>query len=549
MNAFARFSEDFFTTLGAEVARRGDRLAVTLTPPLAEHFGAASLLLTCAPQDDAGELVAYGSARFEQMLAYLATRGRATACALPETSAPPLEPQAQNGAITPVATHPSPRDFFLLHYQLACVSDERVEHLRSYCLDAEGRPAPEVAAWLDAASGGVLLPEAAPLPLVVEAAAEQAVLAEADRLAAELEKPLLERLHRIAGRLVAYYEELMADVPVRRRKGQSELEAIEAADEERWRLRRELEYKLGEETARHQLRVQVRRVSLAQARVPGELRRYRLTTPHAERELAVWHNRHTGAAEWPACQRCGVQDGRYGLCAEKHLSCPDCLGRCSTCDRDFCTSELAPCALCGTASCETCLAACTTGHLVCRAHLAPCECCGQVYCTECATACPGCPPTGRLAREHGEACAVCARVLCAKHRHACAWCGDVACAEDRARCPGCGEAGCATHLGPCVQCGIAYCARCRDAEDAHRRPACRACAAVGEAAVVPSSWLAELPNASRYGRWTAIENESYRYCLGHGLMGDCLVVLDAAAQPVLVKEIGFWRKHFGWGGP
>ncbi|HEY9723198.1 MAG TPA: hypothetical protein V6D47_14405 [Oscillatoriaceae cyanobacterium] len=550
MNAFEQFTRDFFETLGATVTPRGERLAVTLEPTLAEHFGAAELLLTFMPHDTSGELVAYGSHRFEQMLAHLATRGRSTACLLPTIDTPPVEPRALNGECLPLASAESPRDYFLLHYQLACVSDERIEHLRAYCLDAEGHAAPEIAEWLEAARGGTPLSGTLHLPLAVEATAETQVLAEADRLATELEKPLLERLHRVSGRLVAYYEELMADVPVRRRKGQSEIEALEAAESERWRLRRELEHKLAEETARHQLRVQVRRISLAQARVPGQFKRYRFVTRHAEREVAVWHNRHTGSPEWPGCQRCGAQDGHWGLCAEKHLVCETCLGHCSTCDRDLCTSELTACALCDNPACAGCLEDCTTGHAVCREHLAPCSCCGQAFCGDCLTDCPECAPSVRLASAHGENCGVCRRTLCASHRRRCAWCGGVVCESDTASCPGCGDRLCASHLGPCVQCGIAYCERCRDLEESHgHAAACRACTAVGDAMSAPPDWLSNLPQAPRYGRWTAIENETYRYLLGHGLMGDCLVVTDADGRPVMDKEIGFWRKHFGWGRP
>jgi hypothetical protein len=74
---------------------------------------------------------------------------------------------------------------------------------------------------------------------------------------------------------------------------------------------------------------------------------------------------------------------------------------------------------------------------------------------------------------------------------------------------------------------------------------------VGQSVSPPAAWLealAQVPVAGRYYGWLGIENDRYRYMLGRGLLGDLLVVTDAAGAVVRVKEIGFWQKLFGWMG-
>jgi hypothetical protein len=108
-------------------------------------------------------------------------------------------------------------------------------------------------------------------------------------------------------------------------------------------------------------------------------------------------------------------------------------------------------------------------------------------------------------------------------------------------------------MGACSQCELDYCSRCRDVDwqRASDVSHCRACGAVGHAGYAQKGWLTPLtswPNIGRYEHWHGIENDRYRYLLGRGLLGDLLVVTDFEGHIVKVKEIGFWRKLFGWMG-
>lgn len=553
MSAFRGFTLEFFGTLGQAVAEVGDRLHVSLTGELAAYYGRDALVLTFKPHDPEGELVAYGSRAFETMIDFLATRGRHSRVRLAERDDPGVQVRLVNGHAEAEAEWADPRTGYALNYHLTCLSDERTERLVTFCLDPAGRPLPELEGWLTAAAGAASEVTPGPLPAEVVRAAEDMAMAEAEQLAEALEEETLGRLRKAATRLVSYYEEQIAEIPIRRRKGQTEEEAVEAALAERAHLKQELGRKLGEETARHQLRLQVRRISQAVVEVPGRARTLRLVAGQAERRVTVWENRHTGACEAPGCERCGTMplaperpELAYGLCVEQHVVCPGCLGACAACRTDHCHAELAECHHCGGGACTRCRSDCAGGHVVCHIHLGSCGCCGQAFCEGCLSACPDCADGVRLARAHGHPCRVCDRPVCESHARGCGLCGQAVCGGDRTACPGCGDEVCHDHMGLCAHCELPYCGRCRDGGSA-----CRACGAVGQSVPAPASWLEPLAGvaaAARYGHWLGIENERYRYVLGRGLLGDLLVVLDGDGALVRLKEIGFWRKLFGWMG-
>lgn len=377
MSAFKQFAERFCETFGAVPTHREGRLHVALPPELEAHFGRPELVLSFTPHDPAGELVAYGSRIFEEMLAYLGGHGRHAAVRLPARHTPAPPPQGEVEALGEEATV---ERFHVFNFQLAFMSDERVERLFSTCLDQDGKEAPAIPALME---GGESLGEAAPPQVELLRLAEDQAAAAAEAWVGPLEVAALARLEAIGARLVEFYEAQMREVPIRRRRGQPEEEAVAEAEELRWQLRRELERKLRDETARHQLRVQIRRISQAQVERPRHLARYRLAHGGVARELAVTTDLHTGAVTWPPCERCGKAEGHYGLCAEGHLACPGCLGACAGCGQPRCLAELAACESCAAPGCATCRTPCAGGHAGCASHLAPCPGCGQALCPAC----------------------------------------------------------------------------------------------------------------------------------------------------------------------
>jgi hypothetical protein len=383
---FRAFAERFCLAFGALVTPVGDRLHVTLTPELAGHFGRGSLVWTFTPHDTEGELVAYGSRAFEEMLALLGGHGRLTAVRLPITvgvAAQAPAPVSLGGTCELIHTADAAERFFIFNFQLAFTCDERVERLFTVCLDEQGRERGDMLGLLTQRADTAQLVEACAPSSEVAGAAESKAVATAETWVAPMEVLALARLEAVGERLVNYYEAQMREVQIRRRRGQSEADAVMEADELRWQLRRELERKLRDETARHQMRVQVRRISLGLMEVPGVRQTFRLSGPRVGRELEVWHDQHSGDVHYPPCERCGAHPGTYGLCLDGHLACAGCLTHCGACGGAHCQAELSACETCHLMGCASCQTVCAGSHKGCARHLAACPGCGQALCSQC----------------------------------------------------------------------------------------------------------------------------------------------------------------------
>ena len=404
MSAYRTHAEAFFAAHHAPLHPVGERLAVTLPPDLAAHFGAEALTLTFTPHDEGGELVAPGSRVFDLMAAWLAGRGRMAAFRVAALDLPAPAARAAAGALDPLPPTDAPRRYVIFDFLLAFLTDERAEHAWSVALDEAGDEAPEALGWLAAGgpAGDATAPGLDPAPW--RHRAEALARAHAERLAAAIEAQAAARLAVTAGRLADYYEALIGEVQVKRRKSpcsrgraegaeRSPLEAgLGEAQAERQALAGDRDRRLAEEARRHQLRVQVRLLGQAALEVPGRRLAWRLAgTDGAARLIEAWQDLATGQVAWPRCERCGDAQDTFGLCREGHLACAGCLAQCAACGASHCAAELATCDACGQATCPACLGQCAGqgAHPVCRSHLRGCACCGIAYCEACVGRCPG----------------------------------------------------------------------------------------------------------------------------------------------------------------
>lgn len=380
------FAREFFTFFGADWhSSAPGRACVTLPSTLADHFGRAELILVFGQDASAGEdLVAPGSRVFEGMVAYLSGRGRCAQFALAGREWPAPAWSAKDGALVELTPEESDRFFWLYDFSLVFDSDERVERLFRVALDEEGRNAPD--AW-DALETKTLLFQdtvAPPIPPGQRLAeAEYFARLEAERCVPSFERLAHGRLGQTVTRLEAYFRELIEEVPVRVRRGQSYEDALNLASQEQRRLQDELAKRLGEEARRHHLRITVRPLGYATLRVPGRLWRWRLSVRARTRELQAWQSLATGEVEGARCQRCDKEASEWTACRHLHLICGNCSAQCVACHDVLCERELAACFVCGQAFCGECLLQCVNGHPVCREHRVNCACCGQNVCTGC----------------------------------------------------------------------------------------------------------------------------------------------------------------------
>lgn len=380
------FAREFFTFFEAEWQPRGPhRASVVLPPLLAAQFGSGQLNLVFVGEPAEEEvLVAPGSRLFESMVGFLAGRGRHAAFSLLPQVWPAPEFTGVGGELEPLPDAPADRHYWIYDFLLAFVTDERVEHLFSVAFDESGAIAPDALIWLGEAALADSDDLAAPLhPAHRLAEAEHWARREAEKRAQEPEKTAAERLALTTTRLEAYFRELIEEVPVRPRRGQSFEEALEAASEEQRRLEAELARRLSDEARRHQLRVSIKPLGYATLRVPGRQWRWRISVQGVHRELRAWQDLATGALDGPQCQRCAQAVSQWTACRRAHLICVDCSAQCAECGDICCRQELESCAVCGVGRCAKCMLRCVSGHAVCREHRVVCACCGQGVCTAC----------------------------------------------------------------------------------------------------------------------------------------------------------------------
>jgi hypothetical protein len=392
-----RFAQAFFVAHGATWEACGPGLVeVRLPTQLAEAFGGVTLRLALEPgaRDDALS-PAPGGRVFDAMIAHLGARGRCAALTRRARDCDPARLTVVGAEVRALPTERADRVARVYDFQLSFLSDERCDVLWSVALDEAGRRWDEPLAWLN--DDGPLddVPPAAAEALAVAlaeglAVAESLARAHAEREAAGHEAEAAERLGRARRRLEAYYTDLQAELPVRRRPGLSD-EALQAGQAAaRRELAADLEGRLEREAQRHRLRVLVRALGHASVVAPGVRLRWRLTGTRCAREITAWQDLATGHVAWPPCERCGRAEGRLGMCVTGHVVCPECLVVCQGCGQPICAPELTACSCCGALLCAGCVAQCGGGHPCCALHLAACGCCGRVVCERCATPCTAC---------------------------------------------------------------------------------------------------------------------------------------------------------------
>jgi hypothetical protein len=393
----ARFAEAFFAAHGAALRPLGPGVVeVVLPEDMEAAFGASPLRLSLGGAG-AGEAdtVVPGGRVFDAMVAHLGPRGRCAAFRRRPGPEAPVALASWGGDVRAMAPEAADRVARVYDFHLSFLTDERVDMLWSVALDEAGRRWEAPLAWLAEQDELEDLPgpgAAHHLLALAEgvARAEHLARAHAERAAAGPEVAAAERLATVEQRLVAFHAELEAELPLRRKPGQADHEALAAWEAARRDVRAELARRLASEAQRHRLRVLVRAVGHALVVSPGVRWRWRLSAGPVAREVAAWQDLATGEVAWPPCERCGRADGGVGLCQLGHLVCAACQAPCRDCAAACCGAELVACGCCGARLCQRCRAGCATGHPCCRTHLVACACCGRQVCSGCGATCPAC---------------------------------------------------------------------------------------------------------------------------------------------------------------
>lgn len=496
--ALQEFTHAFFTRFGATVSHLStgpaDPVTVTLSPELAAHFGRTRLDL-CFHHNDIGrgELVAFGSRIYDQMLAFLHQRSALTVLTLPRRYAGGEELLAAlrpvNAGITGLKVRETQTRWVAFDWQITFRADDKREEIFTVLLDENGtlldrhahdgrghgehldgdsgsapdenhraddhahaqqslvhslfaQGQPPAAPDGDASPSDAALPPMTHLSRLAETARKYAIY-HADLRCIDHEADILPRLHKTLSRLTNYYNQQIEEV----------YDTHDPDGEKRRALETDLERKVAEEVENHRLRVQVNLLSYAVFHLPVARAAISLGDGRVSADVTVERNLFTGALHRPHCHACGGETTTVALDRHGHLTCDACIRQCDVCQEIYCAAcGVAACPVCQRNTCASCGHTCLAcGERACAEHADRCPTCGDLVCHACQSACAGCGV--RQCRSHLRRDAVLVATAAGAPGDATLICPGCA-----VRCPGCNQY--SAQLGLCAQSGQRFCRNC-----------------------------------------------------------------------------------------
>jgi hypothetical protein len=173
----------------------------------------------------------------------------------------------------------------------------------------------------------------------------------------------------------------------------------------------------------------------------------------------------------PKCESCKNETNEINLCTNSHISCNDCINKCSSCQQDFCNACLEKkCAKCQSKLCKKCTLYCPECKKeYCKNHMTKCSLCGQEKCINCLILCDACgkpvckthlkkcPSCGKrvcekCSKKYFKKCIVCKKVVCDNCLQTCSVCDEVLCKEHAHKCHSCKKSACPDHIIECAIC-------------------------------------------------------------------------------------------------
>ncbi len=471
---------DAFGLFGARVSPvRHGALHVALTPELTEHFGKPDLQLvfSAAHVSPYHDLMAYGSRAFDRLMAYITHHGSFIRHTLPDrypalaTRGLPDGVTLVNCHTTRVTTRRTGRFLCQFNFHVSFRADDKREELFAVALHENGETIPDWPALLEQSLptvvDGVELRDDVLVTLAEEA--RRRAIYYADQQCATLEQEILPRLHKTLSRLVSYYEEQALEI-------QDRSDEPWRAEEQRAQLRTDLHRKMAEEIENHRLRVTVTLFSVAQLVEPTweHVLHLRRQADDDSLRVPIARNLFTGTLEPPLCHVCDTPTLGIGLCANGHITCPDCLARCHACARDLCLEcGLQGCSSCKELLCSDCAVVCgACGQWACAEHCARCPTCQETTCFTCQDVCAGCGT--RQCRSHLVADHLAtAHLLCSRCAIICSSCARPS--AHTATCHYCGQVFCQACVQTCIACGNTYCPAHVMAAPLESGPVCKHC--------------------------------------------------------------------------
>ncbi len=445
------FVESFFRTYGAEVEACNGEIVVQLRDELRDLFeqDALRLVFDARDVDEDSELVTHGGYILSAIHSFLQDKGVKVIGRLPDRhpfDRDEMKPSliVQGGRITDFRAKKDRTADCVFYFKVTFLSDEKSEKLYAVGTDRHG-------ALFDAEeyyTDDVILKDIVPLAQKgsidltrkdIEKLFRDCLKSASERArseAAELQREVLQRLHRSVTRIKGYYTAQIQEL----HRNQSGYE------DRRLAIEREQQHKLSEEISNHRIRIVLKLINLHIVERTETLVTLTVQPAHGDPvEHVVQFDHFTGLLDYGTCPSCRMAMDTLVLTEAGEIACPKCTTTCHACgriSRDL--HRVAVCQICERPTCDRCAHACTQcGKRICADHAHACAIGHEISCDECNTQCEECGKP--LCKEHVFVCAASGASVCFEHRVICTKCRRVYSSRTVARlkkseriCTGCG---------------------------------------------------------------------------------------------------------------
>jgi hypothetical protein len=163
-------------------------------------------------------------------------------------------------------------------------------------------------------------------------------------------------------------------------------------NEARERILKEQEFTIKDVMQKHSLNIDTKLINTTLIYYPVFSFNLFLKGDGSGRFVEMSYDPLTKSLDSLSCDSCNKKISNINLCSGGHISCDECMSRCSACADQFCMNCLKKsCICCGDLLCKTCAKMCLScGKYVCKNHIRKDSVSGEERCVQCLRACLRC---------------------------------------------------------------------------------------------------------------------------------------------------------------
>lgn len=435
MSELARFTEQFFQSLNAQVSWKGAVLEVTKVPEAFEAWAGKKepFRFVFASEDEQPDtdLITKGSFLLKSMTSYLEQKGQTTLTFLKPLS-DPLELiqktlSFKNTAVTHTKKFPSYKPLYEFTFATTVsYLNKKEQSMQTLYIFNNQRMLFDVSKFTpESVSQTLPTPDLKPSYELAKAATREGIQATITKAATELQ----EKLTKEHTRIKAHYENHRREVQLTTQK--LELQLKEALKENNFlkiakcqeqlkqitttdllkKLEDEEQFFLVDERQKHALSVDTKLVSTTVFGLPDYQLELGLTGTNIHRQLNIPYSLIAPQLIF-TCESCALPLRDIWCCTSGHLSCLPCLAGCDLCRQPVCKRcRIQKCESCGKDLCKNCSSRCTSClKTKCATHFGTDYITEQKRCTSCLKTCTSC--TKQTAPSSIRSCDKCGRAYC-----------------------------------------------------------------------------------------------------------------------------------------